>query len=107
MQVQDTMGDVNHVVQESINGNAVVKSFAGEESEQERFYKSSEENLKRGLKMVIVQNLNSPVVQVVMACAMALIVWLALRPQILGIQLLVSLLHILRQQDYFQSLLKT
>ncbi len=68
MQVQDTMGDVNHVVQESINGNAVVKSFAGEESEQERFYKSSEENLKRGLKMVIVQNLNSPVVQVVMAC---------------------------------------
>lgn len=34
--------------------------------------------------MVIVQNLNSPVVQVVMACAMALIVWLALRPQILG-----------------------
>lgn len=25
MQVQDTMGDVNHVVQESINGNAVVK----------------------------------------------------------------------------------
>ncbi|MDC4892040.1 lipid A export permease/ATP-binding protein MsbA [Acinetobacter baumannii] len=84
MQVQDTMGDVNHVVQESINGNAVVKSFAGEESEQERFYNSSEENLKRGLKMVIVQNLNSPVVQVVMACAMALIVWLALRPQILG-----------------------
>lgn len=84
MQVQDTMGDVNHVVQESINGNAVVKSFAGEESEQERFYKSSEENLKRGLKMVIVQNLNSPVVQVVMTCAMALIVWLALRPQILG-----------------------
>jgi len=84
LQVQDTMGDVNHVVQESINGNAVVKTFAGEESEQKRFYKSSEENLKRGLKMVIVQNLNSPVVQVVMACAMALIVWLALRPQILG-----------------------
>ncbi|MEQ1108583.1 lipid A export permease/ATP-binding protein MsbA [Acinetobacter seifertii] len=84
LQVQDTMGDVNHVVQESISGSAVVKSFAGEESEQECFYKSSEENLKRGLKMVIVQNLNSPVVQVVMACAMALIVWLALRPQILG-----------------------
>ncbi len=84
LQVQDTMGDVNHVVQESISGSAVVKSFAGEESEQDRFYKSSEENLKRGLKMVIVQNLNSPVVQVVMACAMALIVWLALRPQILG-----------------------
>ena len=78
------MGDVNHVVQESIAGQAVVKSFAGEASEQKRFYTSSEDNLKRGLKMVIVQNLNSPLVQLVMAMAMSLIVWLALRPQILG-----------------------
>ncbi|RSB58002.1 lipid A export permease/ATP-binding protein MsbA [Acinetobacter soli] len=84
IQVQNTMGDVNHVVQESIAGQAVVKSFAGEASEQKRFYTSSEDNLKRGLKMVIVQNLNSPLVQLVMAMAMSLILWLALRPQILG-----------------------
>ncbi|OTG65222.1 lipid A export permease/ATP-binding protein MsbA [Acinetobacter silvestris] len=84
IQVQNTMGDVNHVVQESVNGQAVVKSFVGEENEQKRFYKSSEENLKRGLKMVVVQNLNSPLVQLVMAIAMSVIVWLALRPQILG-----------------------
>jgi len=84
IQVQNTMGDVNHIVQETISGNAVVKSFAGEESEQKRFYKSSEENLKRGLKMVVVQNLNSPLVQLVMAFALSIIIWLALRPQILG-----------------------
>ena len=84
IQVQDTMGDVNHVVQESVNGQAVVKSFAGEESEKKRFYISSEANLKRGLKMVVVQNLNSPLVQLVMAVALSIIVWLALRPQILG-----------------------
>lgn len=84
LQVQNTMGDVNHIVQETVSGNAVVKSFAGEENEQQRFYKSSQENLKRGLKMVVVQNLNSPLVQVVMAFAMSIIVWLALRPQILG-----------------------
>ena len=84
IQVQDTMGDVNHVVQESVSGQAVVKSFVGEANEQKRFYQSSEENLKRGLKMVVVQNLNSPLVQLVMAIAMSIIVWLALRPQILG-----------------------
>ena len=50
IQVQNTMGDVNHVVQETINGNSVDKSFAGEVFEQQRFYKSSEENLRRGLK---------------------------------------------------------
>ncbi|MEK5794721.1 ABC transporter transmembrane domain-containing protein, partial [Acinetobacter nosocomialis] len=65
IQVQNTMGDVNHVVQESINGNSVVKTFNGEASEQQRFYKSSQENLKRGLKMVVVQNMNSPLVQLV------------------------------------------
>lgn len=84
IQVQDTMGDVNHVVQESVNGQAVVKSFIGEKSEQQRFYTSSEENLKRSLKMVVVQNMNSPLVQLIISIAMSLIVWIALRPQIFG-----------------------
>ena len=84
IQVQNTMGDVNHIVQEAVNGNAVVKSFAGEENEKKRFLKSSQENLKRGLKMVVVQNLNSPLVQLVMAMALSIIIWLALRPEILG-----------------------
>ncbi|TCM63722.1 subfamily B ATP-binding cassette protein MsbA [Acinetobacter calcoaceticus] len=84
IQVQDTMGDVNHIVQESVNGQAVVKSFIGEGYEQQRFYKSSQENLKRSLKMVVVQNMNSPIVQLVISVAMSLIVWIALRPQIFG-----------------------
>ncbi len=84
IEVQDTMGDVNHVVQESVSGQSVVKSFVGEASEQQRFYHHSQENLKRSLKMVVVQNLNSPVVQLVIAMAMSLIVWIALRPQIFG-----------------------
>jgi subfamily B ATP-binding cassette protein MsbA len=84
IQVQNTMGDVNHIVHETVSGNAVVKSFAGEDSEQARFYKSSQENLRRGLKMVVVQNLNSPLVQLVMSFALGIIIWLALRPQSLG-----------------------
>ncbi|MCX5467047.1 lipid A export permease/ATP-binding protein MsbA [Acinetobacter nematophilus] len=84
IQVQNTMGDVNHIVHETVSGNAVVKSFAGEDNEQARFYKSSQENLRRGLKMVVVQNLNSPLVQLVMSFALGIIIWLALRPQILG-----------------------
>lgn len=84
IQVQNTMGDVNHVVQESINGQIVVKSYIGEQFEQDRFYHHSQENLKRSLKMVVVQNLNSPVVQLVLATAMSVIIWVALRPQIFG-----------------------
>ena len=84
IQVQNTMGDINHVVQETVIGQSVVKGFAGEDYEKERFYRHSNENLKRGLKMVVVQQLNSPVVQLIMAISMSIIVWLALRPEILG-----------------------
>jgi subfamily B ATP-binding cassette protein MsbA len=82
-QVQDTMGDVNHVVQETVNGNMVVKGFAGQIYEQKRFHESSMENLRRGLKMVVVQQLNSPIVQLIMSISLAIIMFIALRPEIL------------------------
>ncbi len=83
VQVQNTMGDVNHVVQETVNANIVVKSFGGQSFEQERFRVNSMENLRRGLKMVMVQQLNSPIVQFIMSVAMSIVIWIALRPEIL------------------------
>jgi len=83
-QVQDTMGDVNHVVQETVNANLIVKGFGGQISEQERFKQNSLENLRRGLKMVAVQQLNSPVVQLIMSISLSIVMFIALRPQILG-----------------------
>lgn len=82
-QVQNTMGDVNHVVQESVNANMVVKAFGGQTYEQERFRKHSLENLRRGLKMVVVKELNSPIVQFIMSIALSIVMFLALRPEIL------------------------
>lgn len=83
-QVQNTMGDVNHVVQESILGQAVVKGFCAQELEEQRLYDRSSDNLKRGLKLHIVNVLNTPIVQLIMSIAMAIIMWIALRPEILG-----------------------
>ncbi len=84
IQVQDTMGDVNHIIQENLNGQTVVKSYAGQAYEINRFYLASQDNLRKGLKMVVVQNINSPLVQLVMTIAMSVIIWIALRPEILG-----------------------
>ncbi|MEB3752836.1 lipid A export permease/ATP-binding protein MsbA [Acinetobacter sp. MD2(2019)] len=83
-QMQDTMGDVNHVVQESILGQSVVRGFGGQDNEYERLYDRSSENLKRGLKLHVVNVLNTPIVQFIMSIAMAIIMWIALRPEILG-----------------------
>lgn len=83
-ELQNTMGDVSHVVNESINGYNVVKSYGGQNFERQRFDKASYDNLKKGLKLVITSSLNTPIIQLLMAISMSIVVWIALRPQILG-----------------------
>lgn len=83
-EMQATMGDVNHVVQEAINGYSVVKSYGGQEFESKRFEWFSLLNLKRGLKLVITASISTPIIQVFMAIALAIVIWIALRPEILG-----------------------
>ncbi len=82
--IQNTMGDVNHIVNETIQGFAVVKSYGGQSFESQRFESASQENLKQSMKMVITSALNTPVIQFLMAIAMGAVVWLALQPNILG-----------------------
>ncbi len=82
--IQNTMGDVSHIVNETINGFAVVKSYGGQDFERQRFETASKENLKQSMKMVITSSLNTPVIQFLMAASMGCVVWLALQPNILG-----------------------
>ncbi len=82
--IQNTMGDVNHIVNETIQGFAVVKSYGGQEFESKRFEQASQENLKQSMKMVVTSALNTPIIQFLMAIAMGGVVWLALQPHILG-----------------------
>ncbi len=82
-QIQDSMGEVSHIVNESINGYSVVKNYGGQAYERERFDRASTNNLKKSLKMVITSSINTPLIQFLMAIAMGIVVWLALRPEIL------------------------
>ncbi|HMY28998.1 MAG TPA: ABC transporter transmembrane domain-containing protein, partial [Agitococcus sp.] len=82
--IQNTMGDVNHIVNETIQGFAVVKSYGGQAFETKRFEQASQENLKQSMKMVVTSALNTPIIQFLMAIAMGGVVWLALQPHILG-----------------------
>lgn len=82
--MQNSMGDVNHVVNEAIVGYQVVRTFGGAHYEQSRFEKTSRENLRQGMKMVVTSAVNTPLVQLVMSCVIAIVVWLALRPEIMA-----------------------
>ncbi len=76
--IQTAMGDVTHVASETINGYEEVKSFGGEEYEIQRFNLASDNNRKQNLKLEATNSIASPLVQMFVSAALALITWLAL-----------------------------
>lgn len=82
--IQGSMGDITHVASESISGYRVVRTFGGEDFERERFRDVSERNLKQSLKMASTQAISIPVIQVLVAVAIAALVWTMLAPEIRG-----------------------
>ncbi len=81
--IQETMGDVSHITNEVIGGYQVVKNYGGQAYEAQRFDKTSKKNLRQGMKVVVTNSINTPVVQLLMAVAMSVVVWLALRPAVI------------------------
>jgi subfamily B ATP-binding cassette protein MsbA len=82
--IQGSMGDITHVASESIVGYRVVRTFGGEEYVRNRFRAVSERNLRQSLKMAATQATSVPVIQVLVAIAIALLVWMMLAPEIRG-----------------------
>ena len=82
--IQTSMGDITHVASESITGYRVVRTFGGEEYERDRFNRVSEKNLQQSLKMATTQAISVPVIQVLVAVAIAALVWTMLAPEIRG-----------------------
>jgi len=81
--IQETMGDVSHITNEVIGGYQVVKNYGGQAYEAKRFDATSKKNLRQGMKVVVTNSINTPAVQLLMAIAMAVVVWLALRPAVI------------------------
>ncbi|WP_058368073.1 lipid A export permease/ATP-binding protein MsbA [Psychrobacter sp. ENNN9_III] len=81
--IQETMGDVSHITNEVIGGYQVVKNYGGQAYEAQRFNVTSKKNLRQGMKVVVTNSINTPAVQLLMAMAMSVVVWLALRPSVI------------------------
>jgi subfamily B ATP-binding cassette protein MsbA len=76
--IQLAMGDVTHVASETIHGYRVVRSFGGEDYEQQRFCSASSENRQKQLKMVKTNAVYTPSLQLVIYSAMAVLMFLVL-----------------------------
>nr|WP_298167578.1 lipid A export permease/ATP-binding protein MsbA [uncultured Pseudomonas sp.] len=76
--IQVAMGDVTHVASETIQGYRVVRSFGGEAYEQQRFHHASADNMNKSLKMTRTQAVYTPMLQLVIYSAMAILMYLVL-----------------------------
>ena len=82
--IQNSMGDVSRVVEEVIKGQLVVKIFGGQQYEEKQFSVSNDTNRRQNLRLQMTQALFSPLVQLLVAVALALIIYIATLPEMIG-----------------------
>ncbi len=83
-QMQNSMGDVTQITNESIKGQKVVRSFNGRRFVMSRFERASERNRRQNMKMVGTQSIAIPVIQLLVSIAMAVLIWFAMAPEYLA-----------------------
>ena len=82
--IQNSMGDVTQVSTEAVGGYREVRIFGGNEIEKSRFRRISNYTRQQSMKMEATIAVSSPLIQFVTAFAMAVLVWLALSPEMIG-----------------------
>ena len=76
--IQDSVGDMTHITSELVGGHRIVRSFGGEEYEKNRFQKASQFNRGQSLKLAMTAAINGPLLQILIASALAGLMYLAL-----------------------------
>ena len=80
-QMQDSMGEVTQITSESIKGHRVIRTFNAEDFVGDRLLEASEKNRRQNMKMALTRSASTPLVQLIVSMALALLVWLAMSPE--------------------------
>jgi ATP-binding cassette, subfamily B, bacterial MsbA len=75
--LQQSMGAMTEVIQETIDCQKVVKVFGGQSYEGARFRQASNQSRQYTMKIVTTSQANSPIIQVTMAMALATMIYIA------------------------------
>lgn len=76
--IQESVGDMTHITSELVSGHRIVRSFSGETYEKQRFLETSLYNRSQSLKLAATSSIQGPVMQVIIAVALAALMYLAL-----------------------------
>ena len=73
--IQKSMGEITNVVEESIIGHRLIKIFGGHKYETNIFDSVNKSNRERNLKLIFIQSLSIPLMQLVIAIFAASIIY--------------------------------
>ncbi len=76
-EMQKNVGDITHVLEESIGAHKLVKVFDGTEYEQQRFGQAIQRARQFAMKQTVAANAHGPILQLLAALALATIVYIA------------------------------
>lgn len=79
-QMQNSMGDVTQITSESIKGHHVVRTFNAKDFVLDRFGSASNSNRRQNMKMATTQAVSTPIIQLIVSMALAVLIWLAMSP---------------------------
>ena len=80
-QMQDSMGDVTQITNETIKGHRVIRTFNAEDYVSNRLAAASEKNRVQNMKMVLTRSASTPLIQLIVSTAIAALVWFAMSPE--------------------------
>ncbi len=72
---QDSMGELNQILQESISGQQVVKAFGAEQYESRRFRAAASRLLRTNMRKVLIQGIPSPFIELMGAVTFVGLLW--------------------------------
>ena len=75
---QTSVGDIAQVSSEAFTGINVVRAFGAEDYESKRFEAASKTNYTQNMKIAFTQAANSPLIQLLVALALSLIIYIGL-----------------------------
>ena len=82
--IQQSMGEITHVVQEAIEGQRVVKIFCAQDAETRAFNQVNGRNLKQAMKKATAAAINVPVIELLAAVGVATAIYFAMQQSSAG-----------------------
>ncbi|HRD50747.1 MAG TPA: lipid A export permease/ATP-binding protein MsbA [Candidatus Contendobacter sp.] len=76
-ELQELMGDLNHVIDEVLQGHKVIRIFGGQDYERERFHRVNNRVRQFNLKLAAVSEGSGPLVQLLAIIALGAVIYFA------------------------------